>query len=90
MDKQPSSQLKPVSIIRQAVNDSGLWVEACCGKVSAGVWINGDSISVTCFNAAHRVWRGMGRRFDSVAEALAAYRSPQMQAIIAAADKLNA
>jgi hypothetical protein len=69
--------------------DTGIYITASCGKVSAFVGISDFEVRVICQNSSHDTFRGSGRGFDSIADALAAYRSPQMQAIIAAADKLN-
>jgi DNA-binding protein H-NS len=72
------------------ITDSGLYANAICGKVSACVCINDYQVRVICQNAAHKVWRGAGRAFATVAEALAAYKSSEMRAIIAAVDRRNA
>lgn len=64
---------------------TGTYVQATCGNVSALVCIQSHGVQVICQNAAHKVWRGMGRRFESVELALANYKSGEMRAIIQAA-----
>ena len=39
-------------------------------------------VNVCCRNAQHKVWRGLGRFFDSWTEALDGYRSGDMKAAI--------
>lgn len=70
-------------------HDGKLYVEGTCGSVSASVWFGSEGVRVICKNASHRVWRGWGRLFATVAEALDAYRKPEMKAIITAADQAN-
>ena len=72
-----------------SITDNGLYANATCGKVSACVCINDYEVRVICQNAAHKVWRGAGRAFQTVADALAAYKTPEMKAIIAAVDRRN-
>ena len=72
------------------ITDTGIYANATCGKVSACVCINDYQVRVTCQNASHKVWRGAGRAFQTVAEAIAAYKTPEMKAIIAAVDSRNA
>ena len=76
-----------LQIISHTRQESGEYFEATCGKVTAYVWFSYscDNITVCCQNASHRVWGKLGRTFRSVEEALAAYKSPQMKAIINAA-----
>lgn len=51
-------------------------------KKTAQVAITKHGVQVVCCNAMHRVWRGMGRRFNNKAEALAGYKSSEMHALI--------
>jgi hypothetical protein len=64
-------------------------VYASAGKISAYVGqYKGRHVTVSCLNASNRAWRGMGRTFhgkDAFDQALAAYKSAEMKAIIAAA-----
>jgi hypothetical protein len=63
-----------------------VYVEAVCGKVTGRVSVYHDGrAQVICKNAAHECWRGMGRQFRTITEALAGYRSGEMKAIIQAA-----
>jgi DNA-binding protein H-NS len=61
-------------------------VHATAGKVSAYVGqYKNRHVSVCCLNASNRAWGGMGRTFRTWDEALAAYKSAEMKAIIEAA-----
>jgi hypothetical protein len=68
------------------ITDAGIYAAATCGKVSALVFITSLGFRVICQNAAHKVWRGSGRSFSSFEEALAAYKKPEMKAIITAVE----
>lgn len=72
-----------------ARTETGIYANATCGKVSACVCINDYEFRVICQNASHKVWRGAGRAFRTAGEALAAYKKPEMKAIILAVDALN-
>jgi len=63
-----------------------------CGKQSAQIRKSANGpIWVCCQNASHRVWKGLGKSFATFDQALQAYKSPAMQAMIrAAADHLAA
>lgn len=54
--------------------------EAVVSPYKPGARLQG--LQVLCVNAAHKCWRGGGRYFASVADALAGYRSPEMRAMI--------
>lgn len=71
------------------ITDTGIYASASCGKTSATVVINDWEIRVICHNAAHKVWRGAGRAFATVTEALSAYKTPEMKAIILAVNERN-
>ena len=60
------------------------YITATCGSKTALVTIHRVTkrITVCCQNASHKVWRGAGRTFWSIEDALAAYKSPEMKAII--------
>jgi DNA-binding protein H-NS len=61
-------------------------MELACRKVTAYVGVNKDgSVQVCSYNASHKVWRGAGKYYRSMSEALEAFRSAEMKAIIAAA-----
>lgn len=77
-----------IKIINEQTLRSGRYFEAAVGKIAASVWVSTTSdglISVCCLNASHRAWGKLGRTFSTFDEALAAYKSPQMKAIITAA-----
>ena len=86
--KNELSQLQ-ATVTEIKITETGLYAEATCGKVSACVCINEIYVRVICYNAAHKAWRGFGRVFQTVAEAIAAYKTPEMKAIIAAVDARN-
>lgn len=72
-------------IIRNGSEPTGFYCGATCGKTSAFVSITKHGFRVCCKNACHDVWRGAGRGFETLADALAGYKSPEMRAIIQAA-----
>jgi len=74
-----------VLITNHQVTDAGKLVTLSCGKTSAEIWIAKDHLFVCCQNASHRVWRGLGKRFSSASEAMAAYKSTAMKSMIQAA-----
>jgi len=75
-----------VIIFKSETLSSGKYFEADCGKTSAYVYASKlGYIRVCCKNAMHKVWKGQGRVFQSFDEALAAYKSAEMKAIISAA-----
>ena len=59
---------------------------ASAGKFRANVntWEDGR-VNVCVHNSSHSVWRRSGRYFRSIAEALEAYKSAEVRAIILAA-----
>ena len=80
--------MSDVQIIKCEIDkDGNASIEASCGKKSASVWFSSTSgsICVCCKNAAHAVYRGMGRSFFSMSDALAGYKSAEMKANISAA-----
>lgn len=57
-----------------------------CDKTAAYVSIGNDGrVNVCCRNASNRVWRGMGQFFSNMSEAMDAYKSSAMKAILSAA-----
>jgi hypothetical protein len=68
---------------------SGFYFNATADKTTATVAIHSWGVQVVCHNAANRVWRGGGRHFQTIAAALAGYKSGAMQAIIRAAGEAN-
>ena len=59
------------------------------GRRSATFAFTDTYTRVIVHNASNRCWRGMGRIFWTVADMTAYYRSPAMQAMIAAAVAAN-
>lgn len=75
-----------VLITRAEAVETGKYLEADCGKISAHIYISkAGYINVCCKNASHKAWKANGRYFRSFDEALAGYKSSEMQAIITAA-----
>lgn len=66
---------------------AGQFIVGQCGKTSAYIWVsNLGYINVCCNNASHKAWKASkGRNFFSFDEALVAYKSEEMKAIIMAA-----
>jgi len=64
---------------------TGFYFSATCEKVSATVAIHSYGVQVVCQNAAHKVWRGSGKFFPTIAAAIDNYKSGEMKAIIQAA-----
>lgn len=61
-------------------------MEVSCGKKTAFVSFNNCGwVTVCCYNAAHRVWRGAGKTFRSIEEAFDGYKTGEMKAILWAA-----
>ena len=74
-----------ISLLEQIETFDYIGYEATCGKKEGYVFISkrsGGSITVLCINAAHKVYRGLGRSFNTIEEALGAYKSPEMKSII--------
>ena len=68
---------------------TGYYFTATANKVSALVCIYSHGFQIICKNASHRVWRGSGRHFHTLNDALDHYRSPEMRAIINEAVNLS-
>lgn len=69
--------------------DSHLF-ELNCGKQSAHVWVSPLHVMVCNLNASHRVWGGLGKRFDNIEHAFTGYKSAAMRAMLqAVADTLR-
>ncbi len=68
----------------------GIYANLTAGKKSAFVGITESSVTVVAMTAATR--HGYGKTFhgsDAIHQALAAYKSPEMRAMIQATDALN-
>lgn len=72
-------------ITKDTTQNGTRYFEAVCGKTTAEVIVSQSEVWVVCKNASHRVWGGMGKRFDTVAEAINGYKSSAMKAIISEA-----
>ena len=53
-----------------------------CGKHKIAVWVCEGRTCVTVENASHRAWRGVGKPFPTLADAIAYYRTPQIRAML--------
>lgn len=74
-----------VTITHNDTLSIGRWFQADCGKISAYVcFSNLGYIRVCCKNTMDKVGSVEGRFFQSIDEALAAYKSAEMKAIITA------
>ncbi len=72
-----------VLITRAEADENGKYIEADCVKISAHIYISKFGyINVCCKNASHKAWKANGRYFRTFDEALAGYKSAEMQAII--------
>jgi hypothetical protein len=76
-----------VQITNHTEDENGIAFAATCGNKSAEIWVSkvSHAIYVCCINASHKAYKGVGRRFCSIEDALEAYKSPEMKAIISAA-----
>lgn len=55
-------------------------------KKAANITVHDDGrLNVTCVNASHRVWRGAGRSFATVDDALSGYKSGDIKSLIRSA-----
>jgi UDP-N-acetylmuramyl pentapeptide synthase len=75
-----------IQISHETVSEYSVSVELATEKKSAFVSLSSwGTVTVCCLNAAHRVWRGNGRQFESFEEAMIAYKSSEMRSMIEAA-----
>lgn len=79
---------KSYSNLRRTVT----YLEGRAGKHHATIAVaHGSDVQVIVHNAANRCWRGMGKNYPTIDKALAAYKTPEVRAIIqAAADAAKA
>lgn len=66
------------------------YVEAQSGKHSATIVIKPTGVTVVVENASNRCWRGLGKDYQSVEVAVAAYKTPAIQGMIREAAALAA
>jgi len=73
-----------IQVIHERRVGQRMHFELATEKKSAFISYNGEHgwIDVCCQNAMHQAWRGMGRTFHSFDQALAAYKSSDMKAMI--------
>lgn len=74
-----------ILVIEAVEFESSKSIELQTEKKSALIYFAGSYLQVVCQNAAHRVWGGAGRVFhggDAWEQAVAAYKSPEMKAMI--------
>jgi len=62
-------------------------IKMICGKQQATIYQGPSYINVTCENASHKAWRGMGKVFTSWEDAKAAYKSASMRNMISLAQE---
>lgn len=75
-----------IAILESAKGLYGEYFTLECGTKSAYVGFNTMGyVTVCCNNAAHKCWRGAGKSFRCLEDALRAYKSGEMRAMIAAA-----
>lgn len=72
-----------IMITKESNTSGDHYIEAICGKTTAVVGKSSFGyIFVLCCNASHRAYRGAGRTFNTIEEAVSAYKSPEMKSII--------
>lgn len=59
------------------------------GKHSLCVSVSPNGLQVLVANASHKAWRGMGRSFANLSEALDYYRTPEIRDMVAAAVRIS-
>ena len=67
--------------------------EMVCGKHAASIWVcrGVDAhVRVIVKNASHRCWKGLGKRFATAAEAVAAYKTAAVRTMIETACEMAA
>ena len=73
-----------IQIIRETTTGGLSMFELATEKKSAFISVSSRTglVTVCCHNAANRVWRGMGRTFQSWDDAMNGYKSSDMKAMI--------
>ena len=72
-----------IQIEKKEVTEYATYFELSTEKKAAFVGIDkSGTVQVICKNAAHAAYRGQGKFFDSIGEAVAAYKSSAMQEMI--------
>ena len=81
MDSNKGIEMQ-VQILNNELSSGTRYITAACGKTVAEICIAQEAVYVVCKNASHAAWGGMGRRFESLVAAQAAYKSTAMRSII--------
>ena len=71
-----------IQIISQKLSGDRTYFKFQGKKAVINVSIRKGSVDVVYENAAHRAWRGPGRSFENIADALNNYKSSEMKAIL--------
>jgi hypothetical protein len=69
-------------VLKHSVGDGYNMLRLSDGKNVASVMKAPDGVYVLNENAAHRAWKGIGRKFANWDEALAGYKSSFMKGVI--------
>lgn len=65
------------------------YAELECGKHSVVVAVKPTGVQVIVQNAANKCWKGMGKQYATAQDAIAAYKTPAIQNMVAAAVQLS-
>jgi hypothetical protein len=74
-----------ILIQEQSRTEHGFYFTATANKTSMFVAVHEHGLNVTTLNASHKAWRGSGRIFSNVADAINGYKRAESKAIIKAA-----
>jgi hypothetical protein len=66
------------------------YFEGSQGKHSVCITIADHEVRVIVHNASNRTWRGMGKTYRTLNDAISAYKTPSIVALIIAAGEANA
>lgn len=77
--------MNPITITSLKKTEHGIYVEASCGKISALIAFYSYGVQVCQHNASNRVWKGFGKLYADIDEALKSYKSDAMRKILFAA-----
>lgn len=84
------SSIQIISAKEQTYPNLGryFYVDLASGKHSVSIAVRPNGLQVIVQNASNRAWRGMGKSFADKAAALAAYKTPEIRAMIEKAVEL--
>lgn len=86
MSNQNVEVLKQSTAVYPNTRRTVTCLEGRAGKHHATIAVaHGADVQVIVHNAANRCWRGLGKNYPTVDAALAAYKTPEVRAIIQAA-----